>query len=179
MIPELERLDSIENLVDKKLYFMGLLTREAERKKVQPIVVGGSAVDIYTEGIYPSYDIDLVGNRKLIGKILEKAFGFKPSGRGWINEHIGLFIEIPGSSLAGDKGRITTIRIEGLKVYVLGLEDLIVDRIGACVFWKSQTDCEQARFLLWQYQNKLDSEYLEKKARDEGLLGKLRELLSG
>lgn len=65
---------------------MGLLTREAERSGVQPIVVGGSAVDIYTEGIYPSHDIDLVRYRKIIGEILENVFNFKPSGRHWINE---------------------------------------------------------------------------------------------
>ena len=73
---ELEKISSIENLVDKKLYFMGLLTQEAEKRKVRPVVVGGSAVDFYTEGIYPSHDIDLVGNRKIIGEILENVFNF-------------------------------------------------------------------------------------------------------
>jgi hypothetical protein len=38
---------------------MGLLTQEAEKRHVQPVVVGGSAVDFYTEGIYPGYDIRL------------------------------------------------------------------------------------------------------------------------
>lgn len=64
IITELQKIASIENLIDKKLYFMGLLTCEAEKRKAQPIVVGGSAVDFYTEGIYPSHDIDLVSNRK-------------------------------------------------------------------------------------------------------------------
>ncbi|MDI6640267.1 MAG: hypothetical protein QMD78_05550 [Methanocellales archaeon] len=179
MMSELERTASIENLVDRKIYFMSILTREAEKKNVQPVVVGGSAVEFYTEGIYPSYDIDLVGNRRIIGGILEKTFGFKPSGRHWINEEIGLYIEIPSSYLMGDKNKITIIRVENLPVYVLGLEDLIIDRINACVYWKSHTDCEQAQFLLRQYQNRLDFKYLEKKARDEGQLRALKRLVAG
>jgi len=179
MMPKLERIASIENLADRKIYFMSLLTREAEKRDVQPVVVGGSAVEFYTEGIYPSYDIDLVGNRRIIGEILEKTFGFKPSGRHWINEEIGLYVEIPSSHLAGDKNKITTIRVENQPVYVLGLEDLIIDRIKACVYWESRTDYEQARLLLRQYKNRLDFEYLEQKIRAEGLLRVLKRLLTG
>ncbi len=179
MMPKLERIASIENLADRKIYFMSLLTREAEKRNVQPVVVGGSAVEFYTEGIYPSYDIDLVGNRRIIGEILEETFDFEPSGRHWINEQIGLYVEIPSSHLAGDKNKITTIRVENQPVYVLGLEDLIIDRIKACVYWESRTDYEQARFLLRQYKNRLDFEYLEKKTRAEGLLRVLKRLLAG
>ncbi|NJD78800.1 MAG: hypothetical protein FIB08_17190 [Candidatus Methanoperedens sp.] len=154
---------------------MGLLTQEAEKKRVRPVVVGGSAVDFYTEGIYQSYDIDLISNRKIIGEILENVFSFKPSGRHWINERIGLSVEIPGSSLAGDKDKVTVIKIEGLKVYVIGFEDLIIDRLNACLHWKSQTDCDQAQYIIRYYRNRLDFGYLEKRAKDEGILRTLRE----
>lgn len=173
---ELEKISTIENLVDRKIYFMGLLTREAEKRHVWPVVVGGSAVDFYTEGIYPSYDIDLVSDRKIIGEILENVFNFKQSGKNWINEKIGLSVEIPGSHLAGDKDKVTTIKIENLKVYVIGIEDLIIDRLNACVHWKSQRDCDQAQYMFRYYRDRVDFEYVEKKSRDEGILKKLREL---
>ena len=153
---------------------MGLLTQEAEKRNVLPIVVGGSAVDFYTEGIYSSYDIDLVSNRKIIGEILENVFNFKPSGRHWINEQIGLSVEIPDSRLAGDKDKVTVIRIENLNVYVIGIEDLIIDRLNACVHWKSETDCDQAMFMIRYYRDRLDFRYLEEKAKDEGILKALR-----
>ena len=175
IIPELQKISSIENLVDKKIYFMGLLTQEVEKRKSRPIVVGGSAVDFYTEGIYQSMDIDLVGNRKIIGEVLESIFNFKPSGKSWFNEQIGLSVEIPDSRLAGDKDKVTVIRIENLKVYVIGIEDLIIDRINACVHWKSQTDCNQAQYMIRYYRDRLDFEYLENKAKDEGTLKVLRE----
>jgi len=154
---------------------MGLLTQEVEKRNVQPIVVGGSAVDFYTEGIYPSLDIDLVGNRKIIGEVLENTFGFRPSGKAWINEQIGLSVEVPDSHLAGDKDKLTVIKIEGLKVYVIGIEDLIIDRINGCVHWKSQTDCAQAQFMIKYYRDRLDFNYLKKKAKEEGILKVLRE----
>ncbi len=155
---------------------MGLLTQEAEKRNLKPIVVGGSAVDFYTEGIYSSYDIDLVSKeRKIIGEILENIFNFKPRGRHWINEQMGLSVEIPESNLAGDTDKLTIIKISNLKVYVIGLEDLIIDRLSACVYWKSQRDCDQAKYMIKYYKNRLDFGYLEKKARDEGILKILRE----
>lgn len=176
MIEELEKIASIQNLVDKKAYFMSLLTREAEKKNIRPIVVGGSAVDFYTEGIFPSYDIDLVGSRKIIGEILENNFDFKRSGRHWINEQIGIYVEIPGDHLAGNLDKVTTIKVNDLKLYVIGIEDLIIDRMAACSEWKSDTDCKQAQYLLKYYHSRIDFNYLNTKAKDEGLLKILEKL---
>lgn len=179
MLEELKKIASIENLVDKKAYFISLLTREVEKKNTRPIVVGGSAVDFYTEGIFPSYDIDLIGSRKIIGEILENTFGFKRSGRHWIHDLLGIFVEVPGDHLAGSKDKITTITINGLKVYVIGIEDLIIDRMAACSEWKSDTDCKQAYYMLRYYQNRIDFKYLNEKAKLEGLLNILKKLRSG
>jgi len=107
--------------------------------------------------------------RKFHINILEE-FGFKRSGIHWIDEQIGIFIEVPGDYLAGRKDKITTMTVEGLKVYIIGIEDLIIDRLAACHEWKSDTDCKQAHYLLRYYQSRVDFEYLTEKAKDEGLL---------
>jgi hypothetical protein len=176
MIPELQKVASIDNFIKKKLYFMGLLTREAEEKNLYPIVVGGSAVDFYTGGVYPSYDFDIISDRKIIGEILEKKFGFKPLGRHWINEQIGISVEVPDNHLAGDRERSKTMKIAGLRIFVIGIEDLIIDRLNACVHWKSQTDCDQAQFLVRYYMARLDLRYLEDKARSEGVFRALEKM---
>ncbi len=176
MLEELKKIASIENLVDKKAYFMSLLTQEAEKRNTRPIVVGGSAVDFYTEGIFPSHDIDLIGSRKIIGEILENTFGFKRSGRHWINEKIGIYVEVPGDHLAGSRDKITTIKVGNLKLYVIGIEDLIIDRMAACSEWKSETDCKQAYYMLRYYHSRIDFDYLDKKAKDEGLSKILKKL---
>ncbi|MCX9085229.1 MAG: hypothetical protein OIN87_10590 [Candidatus Methanoperedens sp.] len=155
--------------MDKKAYFMSLLTRETEQKNVKPVVVGGSAVDFYTNGVFQSNDIDIIGSRKIIGETLENIFGFKRSGRHWIDEQIGIFVEVPGDHLAGSKDKITTMTVEGEKVYIIGIEDLIIDRMAACQEWKSETDCRQAQYLLRYYRDRIDFEYLTEKAKHESL----------
>ncbi len=175
---ELDKTASIANLVDRKIYFMTILTGEVEkvgRTGKSPVVVGETAVDIYTKGLFQSRDIDLIGDRKVIGEILEKKFGFERAGRHWVNERIGIFIKVPGDHFAGDKNKITTIWVGRSKLYIIGIEDLIIDRLNACVHWKSETDCDQARYLMRYYRDWLDSGYLEKKAKDEGILKTLRE----
>lgn len=153
---------------------MSLLTRETELKNIKPIVVGGTAVDFYTNGVFQSNDIDIIGSRKIIGDILENTFGFKRSGRHWIDEQIGIFIEVPGDYLAGSKDKITTMTVEGLKLYIIGIEDLIIDRMAACQEWKSETDCRQAHYLLRYYHSRIDLEYLTEKAKQEGLSAVLK-----
>ena len=173
MIDELDKIENITSIIDRKLFFIGLLTRETEKKGFRPIVVGGSAVEFYSEQIYTSLDIDLIGNRKVIGEILKSKFGFETSGRHWINEQMGLFVEVPGSNLAGDENKLTRIDLKilsisiPLSVSVIGIEDLILDRMRACIYWKSETDCEQARFLLKAYKNRIDLEYLKETAKRE------------
>ncbi len=176
MIKELETVASIRNLVDRKKYFMSILTRETEKMGTHPIVVGGSAVDFYTNGLFPSRDIDLIGSRNIIGEILEKKFGFSRAGRHWINEQIGIFVEVPGDHLSGDSDKVTVIRIGKLKLYVIGIEDLIIDRLNACVHWKSDTDCKQAEFMYRYYYSRMDLSYLNLRAKNEELVGMLREL---
>lgn len=43
--------------------------------------------------------------------------------------------------------------------------------------WKSDTDCKQANYLLRYYQNRIDFEYLNEKAKQEGLLETLKKFL--
>ena len=176
---EFEKTASIANLVDRKKYFMTLLTREVEmfgRTTKSPVVVGGTAVDIYTKGLFPSRDIDLIGDRKIIGEILEKKFGFARAGRHWVNERMGIFIEVPGDYLSGDKNKITTIWVGSLKLYMIGIEDLIIDRLNACAHWKSDMDCKQADYMLRYYGKRLDIRYLNQKATIEGVASILRKL---
>lgn len=176
MISELEKVASIRNLVERKKYFMAILTRETEKMGMYPVVVGGTAVDIYSNGLFQSRDIDLVGDRTILKEILEKKFGFGRTGRHWVNERIGIFVEVPNDHLEGDKNKVTVIRIGNLKLYVVGIEDLIIDRLNACVYWKSDKDCKQAEYLYRYYYKRLDLNYLNKMAKIEGHVDKLSQL---
>ncbi len=53
---------------------------------------------------------------------------------------------------------------EGLECRIMGLEDLIIDRLNACKHSNFQADCEMVELLLMRYKEEIDWEYIEKKA---------------
>ena len=62
-----------------------------------------------------------------------------------------------------------TISINGYKVSVVGVEYLIVDRLVAAKYWRSnpKLDVEQAYVLLNEFRKGLDQKYLERRASEE------------
>ena len=112
-----------------------------------PTLVGGAAVELYTDGAYRTGDLDFVGVvTAAVAQRLEDA-GFERRGRHWIHERHRLFLEFPDNTLArGDTA--ATIRVGCTPVVVIGLEELIVDRLAAWQFWRSEIDGYSA-WLLW------------------------------
>jgi len=150
--------------LSKKFDFLADLSSHFPDDK-KPILVGGSAVELYTRGRAMSLDLDLIGDISMIAPILVNQ-NFKRTGRHF---HKGsIYIEIPSGSLQGE--RSVVFEYNNKKIRVISVEDLIVDRLCACKFWKSEYDCEHARMLLASYKNKLDLEYLNERARAEDVL---------
>ena len=135
---------------------------------IRPILVGGQAVEIYTFGNYTTKDIDLVlSGSDLAGKVLI-AVGFEPKGlvhSHWYHRELELPIEILDNQLLGSLDRITELDVDGSIVYVIGVEDLILDRLRARVYWKSTSDMEWARYLLESYMVDLELKYLEMESK--------------
>ncbi|VVB84789.1 Uncharacterised protein [uncultured archaeon] len=128
----------------------------------KPVLVGGSAVELYTRGRAMSLDLDLIGDISLIAPILESQ-NFKRTGRHF---HKGsIYIEVPSGTLQGE--RSVVLEYNGKKIRVISVEDLIIDRLCGCKFWKSEYDCEHARMLFASYKTKLDMGYLNDRAKKE------------
>ncbi len=136
--------------------------------ETKPILVGGSAVELYTRGEARSQDLDLIADRSVLVPMLRQ-MGFKETGRHFYKyPH---YIEIPKDTLHGERCRILIYK--GKKIKIISVEDLIVDRLCACKLWKSTYDCEQARMLQRGYNNKIDWEYLNKRAKQEDVFNRL------
>ena len=112
-----------------------------------PPLVGGGAVELYTGGAYRTGDLDFVGVvTAAVVHRMEDA-GFERHGRHWIHERHRLFLEFPDDALArGDT--VAAIRVGDTSVVVIGLEELIIDRLAAWQFWRSEIDGYSA-WLLW------------------------------
>ncbi|NSW84467.1 MAG: UbiD family decarboxylase [Syntrophothermus sp.] len=169
-------------MVIKILRAIARLNKEIKsvNPQIKPVIVGGSAVLIYTSGGFVTQDIDLVVGdswRKDVAAILEKNGFKKGTGRHWINDELDLFVEIPDGTLAGDWEKITTIEIDGSEVYLIGPEDLIIDRLNAAKHWRSRRDEEQCMYLLETMSSELDWDYLNKRSSEEQVDDKLHELV--
>ena len=176
----LARLSEENNIPKRRLLLLAYLTEKVETNGIVPVLVGGGAVEVYTFGDYQTKDIDLVfQERQLIGlKLEELDFEKKPGMRHWYHAELDIAIEIPDDVLAGEMEKVSKIEINGGKVYVIGLEDLIIDRLNAAVFWRSTSDKEQAFKVLTLHYEEIDFDYLDNRARDEKveiLLAELKE----
>ncbi|MCB4790528.1 MAG: helix-turn-helix domain-containing protein [Elusimicrobia bacterium] len=158
----------IKDKLKKHLFITAILTKELEKYELKPVIVGGFAVEFYTVGGYSTGDIDLVfSDNKLLDKVL-KGFGFTREGRHWINKELDVYIEAPGSRLTkGESEHLLEIEIEGLKAYILGVEDLIIDRLNAYVHWNSTDEANWVKELILISYDKIDWDYINKRSKEE------------
>jgi len=162
----LEMIKNTESPLKRQLLTVGLITRLLEEKgKKAPIIIGGCALSYYSREVYFTTDIDLAyAEREALDSVL-KSIGFQKKGRYWVHEGLKMAIEAPASKLAEEEAPAEIVEVgEGLQCTILGIEDLIIDRMNACKHWKSEIDCEMAELLVNRYCHDLDWPYLEKKA---------------
>ncbi len=149
----------------RRLLALALLTERLERDQIQPILVGGMALELYTAGGYSTGDVDLA---LPMAAEVDEAFaelGFEKRGRFWIQEELDLYFEAPApAGLPGENAPRGIFEIEGLNVHVIGVEDLLLDRLRAWVHWQSTEDERWSRRLATLYFDRLDWKYLLKRA---------------
>ncbi|MCL2011093.1 MAG: hypothetical protein FWG71_11205, partial [Synergistaceae bacterium] len=140
-------LRSAGTSIERKIYFLGWLNRKLAALNVNdfPVLVGGSAVAFYTAGNYATQDIDLCYSSPRLDSVLLPA-GFHKDGRYWIHEELDILVECPGSERPK---RVLDVELKnGDHVYVSSIEDMIVDRLCAFVFWVSPSYGEWVRLML-------------------------------
>lgn len=148
---------------EKMVQVAAIMTKLLADKHIRPVIVGGLAVEIYTRSDYTTVDIDMiVSDRKLAGEILVQ-LGFTVEGRHWYHERLMVSIEIPNDILEdADYNKIIELQMDDeLKVYVIGIEDIILDRLRACIHWKSASDCEWGKRMFLLHRDRLDIEYMK------------------
>lgn len=166
-----------EDPTERKIWVLAQLTRRLAETGIRPILVGGTAVALYTAGAYVTADMDVVASdRQRVGQTLRE-MGFQPAGRHWVHPQWEVAIEIPDTDLAGDPERVAQIEMDdGSVVYCIGIEDLLIDRLSAAVHWRSQEDRRWANELLRLHAAQVDWQYLRERAGREGVLALLEEM---
>ncbi|MBD8499445.1 UbiD family decarboxylase [Paenibacillus arenosi] len=155
---------------DKNLLVCAYITKALALYDIKPIVVGGHSVEIYTNGRYTTVDIDFVFNGRDIAIDVLARLGFiqAESKRHYYIEALAVPIEIPDNHLAGSLDKVIKVDInDDLYVYCIGIEDLLLDRLRAALYWKSESSKEWAIQLFELNKEIVDISYLIVTAQQE------------
>lgn len=162
------------NKHDRMLEFVAILTERLSGEGIQPIIVGGLSVEIYTRGNYTTYDIDLIADgRNKIDCILTNEYGFNKEGRSWYHNELELAIEIPDNFLEGSKEKVMEVELDnGKSIYVIGMEDIIIHRLESAIIshpknpeWSEDYEWAQRIYFIYEDIGLLDINYLLKESK--------------
>lgn len=185
-----EALSGAESKTDRFALFLGFFSEEYfARTGRYPILVGDGAVEIFTQGGYSTGDLDLLCDLDIAGDILKRwEFSAQGNFRGFFRTSDDLYVEILGARDVNDDpeatGRVEAILLgENRQFRIISLEDLIIDRVRACVYWEHAESGIWALVMMkigMETDEPIDLEYIRRKlsgADDREALDRFEEFL--
>lgn len=155
------------------LELAAIVSRCLHDHQISAVLVGGLAVEIYTENLYLTKDIDMVDISYARPANINKAMatiGFIKQGRVYVNSSTDICVEFPSGPLSVGEELIqktTTIEVGKYTVPVLFPEDVVKDRLAAYFHWKDTQSLVQALAVLIKHS--VDSNELRKFCNREGV----------
>lgn len=170
---KLKKAASIENPLKKRLWILAVITEALHPYKIRPILIGGGAVEYYTFGGYATFDLDIAASdHQVLTEVMDN-LGFKKEGRYWSREDLDIVIESPAGAFEGEEASLTEVKIEDMSCYIIGLEDLIIDRLNGYVHWHWEDDRRWVMSLITLHKSEIDWDYLNKRAEKDLTLEEL------
>jgi len=144
------------------------------------VVTGGFAVEVYTGRTYRTMDVDVIAeglSEEILRRVLENIG--RRIGRGYLINYGDFMlksIDIVATTYTRRKKPVKLI-VDGDYIYLDTPEDLIVVYLAGWKFLNATEDRDKALALVKVFQNRLDEEYLNRRAVEENVMDKLRELM--
>ncbi|TDU70737.1 hypothetical protein EI77_02785 [Prosthecobacter fusiformis] len=136
----LELINGEDDLNTKALLLAGMVSELFREKGFEPIVVGGSAIEFYTDGAYMSGDTDICWTgvhqptRNDCTDIMKQLPGIKnQGGKSW--QVADLWIDLLGEVDYLAEKDFTKLKTPTGFVVLIPVEDLLVGRIYAARKW--------------------------------------------
>ena len=156
--------------------FARVSTAMVARGLAAPVLVGGAAVEIYSNSAINTGDFDIVtGAQEAFEEILQHHGFVRPSGpgkatRGWIHPELQLGFEVVSSTLLDGMAERERVQLISLgadgSVTIISIEDMIADRMGQYASGSAREMFEQAKTLFDLYPN-ADLGYMDERIRFE------------
>ena len=157
--------------LERQLYLAGAISAGFEERGISAVLVGGTVVEFYTAGEYSTADIDMIlpplGSKE-IGAIMEE-LGFVRAGdyRHWSHPEIPFPVEFPPGPLQVGHlpvEELNELDVEGIKLKVLKVEDILLDRLVMAQEWSDAQAKVQAEMLMYAHYEEIDWPYLHRQA---------------
>lgn len=166
-----------------QLVLAALIASLFKEHDIQMTLVGGAAVQFYTQAEYVTGDIDVIlqgDDTETIEEVMA-ALDFKRTTtfRHFENELFGFVVEFPPSPIEiGDRtiSSVSIIETEEGPIRVVRIEDIIMDRLIAAEVWRDRPSLDQAKLLWRKNKDQIDQKYLTQFAKEEGCLSLLKEI---
>jgi len=149
--------------INTMLMTAAIITKLLEKEQIRPIIVGGFSLAIYSNENYTTRDIDIVVSERNETTSLLQRLGFKKGNQNYFHEKLEVVIDFPGDTLAGSSEKVNKIVIDNtdsLYVYVIAIEDIIMDRLRAYLYWDEDISKEWGMQILTLHFDKLDMQYM-------------------
>jgi predicted nucleotidyltransferase len=172
-----------QDKLEKQIYLAAAISSAFEKKGIQSVLVGGAVVEYYTAGEYTTVDIDMILpplEKREIENVME-GLGFErfEDYRHWLHPHIPIPVEFPPGPLQIGHllvQEVNEIEIEKVKLKILKVEDILLDRLIMAQEWKDLQAQVQAEMLMYAHYSEIDWSYVHQKSTLLGILKLLQKI---
>ena len=167
----------------KQLYVAAAISSAFEKKGIRAVLVGGAVVEYYTAGGYTTVDIDMIlpplEKQEIETVMKELGFVRFEDYRHWLHPHIPIPVEFPPGPLQIGHlliQEVNEIEIEKIKLKILKVEDILLDRLIMAQEWKDLQAQIQAEMLMYAHYSEIDWPYVHRKSSQLGILKLFQEI---
>lgn len=166
----LQELEALKNKPRKEVMLTtaAIITKRLEVKGIYPIIVGGLAVEIYTQSEYSTRNINfVVKEMEEVEKTLIE-LEFLKTEEQFYRRDIEMTVQIPDVELTGSEKKVQILQIEyDTYIYVIAVEDIILDRLTSAVYNHSEQAAKWGKRMLSKNTMRIDPAYLFDHVQDE------------
>ena len=169
--------------LERQIYVAAVISSAFEKKGIQTVLVGGAVVEYYTAGGYTTADIDMILpplEKEEIETVM-KELGFErfEDYRHWLHPDIPVPVEFPPGPLQVGHlliQEVNEIEVEKIKLKILKVEDILLDRLIMAQEWKDLQAQIQAEMLMYAHYTEIDWAYVHQKSSQLGILKRFQKV---
>lgn len=175
----LEMCSLMKDDSSKQLSLASIITKVfVDNGKEPPVIVGGRAVSVYSLGQYGTVDTDMISAESDFCETALTVIGYKRLGKDYYSKEFDSYVEFPSGRLAGSYEKVIEYKVEEteLPIYLIGIEDIILDRVDSFVATNDLGSKEWALRLLGGMYPLIDWAYIHKEANVRDTLREFEKL---